>query len=1029
MREKKNRSHFLPSFIALVVFLSAPLFSQAENGISGFFHEQLENGLDVYFLEDYSAPSASFCFVVKAGTAVQTSASTGIAELCARLFFSPSGGQQFFYDNGAFSINSECSGDYALYSSVFSADSVRDILSGLSACVITDEVPTDEFEAQYSLMKKKAEEWESSSESYINGTMDGVMFPSYPWSRETGLCPETFVSAGVDGVMDMVMDMRRTYYVPDNSALFLCGPFSPDYMFSLVESLFAEWNYGKTVPLKSVYEEGDCSLADLMSWDEAVATSVRQELHALRLGSRRSGGGRFVLTSSSFSKEFNQLIVQYVMDGHFFTAAEVAAATTAEALFENGSSFKAIVLEDENCGIKSADWLYTSLLRQQSGMRLVFQAIAENNGTSPGTQALAFLRCIESANVFSDDEISYFSRITADRLSLLRRDSFQFIHAMAEDWAFCNPVFPELPFSFSKSFFEPFTVPQASAALALSSDDLFRVLDSEPYVFLLLNDEVYAQYSDSLAEDGFVYVPQDDGVWYKTDAGKLALGGSSSAASFSGLVIEKCSPLLVSELSGLVVPEPEMAAVSEVSEPCAETEVTEVSELCAETEEASVSLENLEPPPSSYSGVQNYIDYGKSSFISVKLTNGIPVLVQNGDSSAFSFRIMFSGKKEVLSASERDLRLVITDVIANNIRQYILMSGAVPYSEFSVTTENTSYGTSIEISTTSEYAEPVLSIAAEALFFGEISAPRVDECAYSRSSEWGMKLSDGDFQLHAAAMQSLCKDNSTAGYFDLSTDFFSGLVFQDIEMEYLEMLDASCVSLALCGNDASGFVPLVENLFGFLMSFSSSARDSSVLGSEQLVSDDQVSVVLHRIFTSSVKPGEYVAQPDKLIPTEVFYDPLHIYFQCPALTSPEYAVFAALVYELEEILDGMWDGGVLSSFDCLHAPVAGIWFNGVTCAADVYDVFAKGIEVLQRPFDDERIKALRSRYVGRFCDGVESASSCTSRLFEGYFYAGDGTLYINQLEAIKNATSEDFEAVASGFSSMPLLRAVSADTK
>ncbi|MCR4940577.1 MAG: insulinase family protein [Treponemataceae bacterium] len=1008
------------------------------SGLPGFYHGQLDNGLDVYFLEDYSSPAAAFCFAVKAGTSVQTPLTTGISELCTRIFFSASGGQEFFYDNGAFTLDSECSGDYALYSSIFSADRIDDILSGLARCVETTNVSEAVFLEHYSAMLEKAKGWGVSSESYINGSMDGIMFPSYPWSRETGLDPEAFISSGSELALDKVLELRRKYYVPDNSALFLCGPFSPDHIAEIVVSFFSDWKAGETVPLGAVWEEGKYSLADVMSWEGKAAAALRQELHGLRLGtgpggsqsdggsgpgelngsgdsgldgSGPGGGGLYVLSSDSFSKDFNQLIVQYVLDNPFLTATQAAAAETAVALFEQGSAFKSLVLADEDCGVKSADWLYSSILRQQSGSRLVFQAIAENKGNSPGKQALAFARCIEKPEVFSQDEIAYFSRITADRLTLLRRDPYQFIHSMAEDWGFCNPYLPELAdklqeegfprFSFSKAFFEPFSASLSREALSLTSDDLYPLLDGDPYVFLLLNDEVYAQHKDSLESSGFIYIPKDSGEWYKTEGGKSALRGEG-AASFSELVIGKLLPLLSSEL--LVEPD---------SFPAIDAWETE---------------ESL-PPLEEKSGLQNYIDYGKNAFGTFSLSNGIPVIVQNGTTSSFSFKLMFSGKKAVLSAAERDSQLVISDVIANNIKEYILMSGYVPCSEFSVSTESKSYGTIIDISTTADYAEPVLRMAAEALFFGDISAPRVDECAYARRSEWGMKLADGDFQLHAAAMASLCEESSEAGFFDSGIDFFSGVVFQDIEVKYLEMIDASSLSLALCGKDADTFLPLLDDLFGFLMNFSRSGRGTSLLSSDQLLPENQVRVALRRIFTSSVKPGEYVVQPEKLIPTEIFYDPLHIYFQCPPLDSPDYAVFMALVYELEEILDGMWEGGVLSSSDFVRVPVAGIWFHGVTQASVVYELFSEAVEVLQCDFDEERIKVLCDRYIERFYNGVKDTSSLTMRILEGNVFGGDGSLYLKTLEALKTASADDFAAQAAAFSTMPLLKSLSQDTK
>ncbi len=998
-------------------------------GIPHLFYSTLNNNLDVFFLEDYSSPSAAFCLAVKAGTSIQTPGTTGFPELYARLFFSPAGGQKIFYENGAFSVSSECSGDYALYSAIFSADSINKMISLLAECTTTGFFPEAELKTQYEAMLTKAAEWDNSLENYINGSMDARLFSEYPWKRETGLCPDVLKSYGTDGAATILKDIQQTFYVPDNSALFIYGPFSPDYILSLTENLLSCWNTDE--PLSKEVAHGlnnDHEKTGEFS-DELLSKQSTANLDAISnpdFSEKRNGGGRYVLTSSSFSKDFNQLIIQYVLPENFPTAAETAATETAVSIFQNGNAFKNLVISNETCGVKSADWLYTSFSRQQSGTRLIFQALMENGNFSPSSQALAFSSCIENDSIFTADEVSYYSRITADRISLLRKEPFTLIHAMAEDWAFCNPVFPKSTrsyeeesfpdFSLSHEYAEAFTAAYEKAALTLTSEELFHVMDGEPYIFLLLNDSVYKKYKKNLENDGFTLISTDNGIWYKMaeyeDVLKTAKTASNSTIS-SDLILQNTVDAKNSN---------SMRISSDLS--------------------ANSALETQD-------GIFNFVMHGKNGTELNILSNGIPVLSYNNTTSSFSFQIRFSGKTAGLTASQRDIRTVISDVITNNIKQYLLLSG-IPYTSFSVVSQNSLYDTSITVNTTSEYAEAVIGITAEALFFGEISAPRVDECAYSRSSEWNMKRTDGDLQLHNAALARLYKGTTGAEYFDLSKDFLADVTFQDIEIEYLDMLDASCISLALVGENAADFVPFTENIFGFLMNFSTSCRDSAVSSPAETFPNDSVSVSFRRIFTSSVKPGEYLVQPPKLIPTEIFYDPLHIYFECPAYGTPEYAVFASLVYELEEILDEMWDGGALASFDMLYVPVAGIWFHEVTKAADVYDVFAKGIEKLQEPFDEPRLQKIRNRFVERFCSELDMSPVHAELLLESRFYSGNKqsdktasgeatnreasaeseiATYLTQLEQLKNATPQDFAKAAARFSTMATLRAVSADTK
>ena len=58
--------------LALVLFAVAAQDFSPVSGIPHLFYGRILGCLDCYFLEDYSAPSASFFYAVKAGTSIQS---------------------------------------------------------------------------------------------------------------------------------------------------------------------------------------------------------------------------------------------------------------------------------------------------------------------------------------------------------------------------------------------------------------------------------------------------------------------------------------------------------------------------------------------------------------------------------------------------------------------------------------------------------------------------------------------------------------------------------------------------------------------------------------------------------------------------------------------------------------------------------------------------------------------------------------------------------------------------------------------
>ena len=101
----------------------------------------------------------------------------------------------------------------------------------------------------------------------------------------------------------------------------------------IAENAPSFFDTSKTVPLSDFWEPGAYSFQELLAFEEAAP--VTQELRHMRLSScqgnalnlKRSGGGRYVLVSDSFSKDFNQIIVQYVLPDCFMTAAGAAGTT------------------------------------------------------------------------------------------------------------------------------------------------------------------------------------------------------------------------------------------------------------------------------------------------------------------------------------------------------------------------------------------------------------------------------------------------------------------------------------------------------------------------------------------------------------------------------------------------------------------------------------------------------------------------------------------------------------------------------
>lgn len=1035
--------------------------------LEGLYTGSLSNGLLLCFFQDPAVPSGTVTLAVRAGTSVQTPETTGLAELYARLFYEPAGGKDVFYNNGAFSASTECSGDYALYSSTFAADRLQTILELYAACLKGNELQESSVKREYSTMKAAASDSSSALEKYINGAIDICLFPDYPWSRETGLNADCFASYGLQELCSLLDVFGRKFYMPSNTMLCVSGPYLPDEVYSLAVSIFDDGLPSEVQPVWTVETPAAYVLQmaagmnetepqDGINDESAVCSTETAGISVLP--EREVAGGRYVLTGDAFSKDFNQLTVQYLQPDYYVTPETAAAAETAALMLENGSAFKPLVLSDSTNGVMNTDWLYVSSSVQQTGVRLIVQALMEDTGISPGKQVLSILEALGSDGLFPEVETPYFSRIAADRLPMAARDPAGLFHALAEDWALSNPVVPELnslllekedmSVCFNTDSVESYSAAYEGAALSLTSDRLHQVLLQEPYVFLMLNTEVYSLYQEELLADGFQLLDPEDALWYKADVSSSDAAGSSgssndsssksagdgasnasnasndSSDSAEGSRRKSFASLMADEIYALY----EQDLLSGQVEECSSEPVSGI-----QNGDGAVLAEDNDSGPAFNGSIayERYVAYSENGLKRTVLSNGIPVTTMENTTEDFLIRFSFESGMEGLSLKERGLWNIVADVIADNISQFILMSGAVPYTGFSVSTEDGVYGVSVTVRTISQYAYPVLYLAAEALVFGDISAAQVDESLYQRNSNWSLLRSDSDFQLYSSAMQLLYEGLSGEGYFDLGEEYVSDISFEEVEMEYLKLLEPSSFSLFLAGRDSENYVPVAENMLGFLRDFSSSQRRVFPQFPEANYPFplETQTVTFHRIFSTNVKPGEYVVQPAKLIPTEVFYDPLHMYLACPSFDSLEYPLYLALLAEMEDMLNERWAGGADIHIEELYQPVACIRFLSVSEKKPVDQVYKAVQKEMTKDFTEERIKKLQTLFIERYLLSENRLSTAASLVEEGALWCFVPETWLYQFETLMNATPAEYRKAALYLVNSRTLTVMSEDTK
>ena len=249
MRKNLFTAVFLLCF-GVLFSLSAETYSPQTDGFSFY---RLENGFELYVLENDASPFSEVVFTVKAGFAsgnetVGGKKTAGISDFYSRLFFQAEAENRkslktALTELNAPDINSECNADCTLYRySVHSSylnKSLSSIFNAVSAPYWTDKTVLETLKN----LKEEYSSWNNSVTGFINTTIDEHIFGSNSYSAKK-LSPE-LNKAGAEELRSVLKTFGDRYYVPDNCALFISTSESKEKVLADVKKIFGTWPRGR----------------------------------------------------------------------------------------------------------------------------------------------------------------------------------------------------------------------------------------------------------------------------------------------------------------------------------------------------------------------------------------------------------------------------------------------------------------------------------------------------------------------------------------------------------------------------------------------------------------------------------------------------------------------------------------------------------------------------------------------------------------------------------------------------------------
>ncbi len=229
--------------VSLLFAISFPAFSQ-RTSVKGVYHYTLDNGLELYIAENPSVPLTYIELAVKGGGISQTKETVGLFHLYEHMIFkgnskyqTAAAVQRAINDLGVPSWNGSTGNEYVNYYFTVPSELTYEGLEFWSYAVREPLLDNNEFENEKKVVIAELEGGYSNPSRMYYNALYNFGFPDSPWQFDPGGDVENIK----DATLQELIDMKNTYYVPNNTALFVGGDVKHREVYKMVKEIYGDW--------------------------------------------------------------------------------------------------------------------------------------------------------------------------------------------------------------------------------------------------------------------------------------------------------------------------------------------------------------------------------------------------------------------------------------------------------------------------------------------------------------------------------------------------------------------------------------------------------------------------------------------------------------------------------------------------------------------------------------------------------------------------------------------------------------------
>lgn len=825
--KKKLKRFFV--FCSAFAFVSA--FTEKNAGAEiinsrNYAEYTLENGIEIFVLEDFSSAKINLELQARAGISAQSKENTGFFTLYSRLF------RYGENENDTIkNLSSECSADSSRYRISVSPSQFEEKLEEIRNHAFFPHFSDSAIEKEYSAMKNEVLVYSETPASFLNSAIDSRVFSSAPWKQDSGIYPSLFAGKTNDEVRSVLKNIAEYWYTTENTSIFISGCIKKEDALESCRKIFA---------------------------------SVNPSFRSLKAEPAKAGGKqrKFVLCSPDFSESLTQIVVQ-------FASLNMSQADLAGAAFsENRSSMKKMLLKQRNLSLREAEFINAEAAHKNGSSRLIIQALMEepaNKKVSLAEQAELFvLKMKEGISQTSDDEFISAKKTISENFARISSGSKVFMDYLSQFRAVEDfSTESEKSLSVAERLLS-----KEKIVHSLNTDEIKKICQNEePFVFVLLNTKTYRKNRKSFDKEKYVYVDSKNGFWYSDELSKKLEQQKTDEKN------KTRTENAMNALNSLL--------------PFYKDEAENTENGNAKNENAENGKNSPGNHSEISAGkkilTNHFIEENRSSIKQIHLENGIPVTVKRTETTG-NILIMLSLKLGKFSFKENPgFEKVITQAFANNIQKEILKYRAenILESEPEILSETFNDYTAVTLECAKEDAGISLSCISNALIFGEILPYEADSYVYSVRTQKRLYNASAENQMTYRAMRWLFTKGIIRNVFDTESDVLENTEYREIASAYPSLLDSNLYSIVIVGNiDWEYLLEPLKNTFGLLSPQKDGIRPEK-LEKIDFPEKQTVRAKIRHTFTTDIKAEDAGPMPAILVPTTNFSDPAQFWLESP----------------------------------------------------------------------------------------------------------------------------------------------------